>query len=330
MIKTPRVDVMPFKGREVKIIPTGERPKINPELAAHNEAIWAPKKEKGYFNAWVPLVTSIGYTDEGSVDIGAGVMPFSDTVGFFEAVQNGEDYAPNSLNCLSVAVFPVTSDGHLFVSRRGESMTYPGVWNIPGGYMNSMLFAGRERCSEDEFTEDPRLFDIKGQALLRLYNQEFENLPEGVVTLRENPSALSFEYLRTHDGGMVPWEMEIGIVGDFHMTKDELEQHINEYEVAKGQREHDSFQFVPVESLQKLVKNQINLIGVDSTSYDRRDPERIFLLDWNLGELVGGALKDITGEEVDESVLGDLRSKGLSVNVCDSFPGITYPFPTSF
>ncbi len=339
--QNPWIDVYPF-GKAidfVDITPTGEVLEMNPELSKFSEECWKPKKEKGYKSSWIPLVKKINTNAGGdpckeglAIRIDAGVMTYAQTNGCLQAIKQGKSFAPEAINNLSIGIIPITKDRYAMVSRRALDIDHaPGVWNFNGGYMTSLLIDSKN-CDDPKFITDPSLFDIYKQINSRIHKQEFQGLKEivgkdeeGDFKLEKFPDSLAFGFYHS-------LEMEIGWIADFKKTKKEMMEHIREYEIAGGKKEHSEVQFIPIEELETLVLNQPKLLNEDPVKYNSDDPRKLILLDDNIGELVGGSLSKIlkradlageTGKELSKK----LNESGLNVKIHKAGE---YEFPTYF
>lgn len=329
-----RIDVYPFHEEEVSVVPNGEVLRLGEELNQYIEEKWAPKREKGWKSSWIPLVHSVNHNSAEEFTIEAGVMTYTQTHGMLEAIKEDKGFMPMvdgipGINNLSMGILPKivdpkTGETYLLVSQRDKGLSHaPGVWNCRGGYMTSMLF-DRENCNKPEYAQDPRLFDIHEQIRLRIERQEFKDLGDVAVELAPNPVALAFGFYHS-------LEMELGWVGTFMMTGEEILRYASKHEIVAGQKEHSREMLVPANDLEKLLLNQVDLLGEDPRTYETDDPTKIILLDDNMGELIGGGFKEITGSKLDSSVVEHLRNNGLEINV-NGTPYIkkSHRFQTSF
>ncbi len=312
-----RIEVYPFYGEKISVVPTGDVLRLQGELAKYVEEKWAPNRVKGYKSSWIPLVHSI-HKKEGEFIIEAGVMTYAQTHGMLEAIKEGKNFTPQidtpgipnlSIGILPKIVDPKTGKTSLLVSQRAKGLNHaPGVWNCRGGYMTSLLF-DKADCDKPEYAHDKRLFDIHGQAMLRIEKQEFNDLGDN-VELAPYPVALAFGFYHS-------LEMELGWVGTFRMSQDEMLKRAKQYEVVKGQKEHSREMFVDANDLEKLLVNQGELLKKDPRTYETDDPTKIILLDDNIGELIGGGFEAITRSKLDESVVAHLRKNGLKIVMGD-------------
>lgn len=315
-----RIEVFSFYGEEVSVVPNGEVLRLSGELDRYVEEKWAPKREKKWKSSWIPLVSEINY-HLGKFTIKAGAMTYAQTHGMLEAIKEGKSFTPKisdipcihnlSIGILPKIVDPETGETSLLVSQRDKGLNHaPGVWNCRGGYMTSLLF-DKANCDKPEYAQDKRLFDIHEQVRLRIEKQEFKDLGDK-VELAPYPVALAFGFYHS-------LEMELGLVGTFRMSKEEMLEKARQHEVVKGQKEHSREMFVPANDLEKLLVNQGDLLKEDPRNYETDDPTNIILLDCNIGELVGGGFEAITGSKLDSSVVKHLIKKGLSITLWKHF-----------
>lgn len=338
-MKKRLIDIYPFESREVKVIGDGENLRVAPEILEYIKEKWALKATKGWKSSWIPIISKICYytdfdgtNNKNLVDISAGIMTYAQTYALLQAMKEGKDFAPEVLNNLSIGVIPVTSDGYVVISRRSNDLDHaPGIWNFEGGYMTSLLI-DREYCDEEKYAFDPRLFDLNFQINARIHKQGFKWLREEDIKLAQRPSALVLGY--THSQ-----EMEIGWVARLKKTKDEMQQHIGEHQITGGGREHNLTDFIAVEDLPKLIENQPEIWNYDPISFSSNSPLEKPFLDCNIGELIGGAYEEITGERFPEKVVRKLRLSGIEVKLREvsdpnleengvKYSGVTYNFET--
>ncbi len=328
-----KIDVYPFGiGNRVDVIPTGQLLTTNPELTAYIEEAWKPKAEKGWKSSWIPVVTRINeplglgpYSHGVRLEIDAGAITYAQTYGCLEAIKHNKHFAPKSVNNLSIGVIPVTNDDHLLISRRNPSLDHAGgVWNFNGGYMTSLLI-DKEHCDNPNFINDQRLFDINDQLKRRIHKQEFYGLTDNDIDITRSPNALAFGFYHS-------LEMELGWVVRFNKIKNEMQEHIRDYEISKGQKEHTEVVYLAIDDLDELLLNQGELLNENPRTYTTQDPRKIILLDDNIGELIGGSYFEIRREsynsnEMKERFVEPLRKKGLEINLKTSYP---YEFPIYF
>src|SRR3989338_891321 len=313
---------------EVRVIPTGQTLTTNPELTAFIEEAWKPKAEKGRKNSWIPVVTKIhepfvvDITGKSRFDIEAGAMTYAQTHGILQAIKKEKSFAPKAIHNLSIGVIPVTNDGYLLISRRNPKIEHAGgVWNFNGGYMASLLI-DRENCSDESFKDDKRLFNIRDQLERRIHRQEFYGLAEDELKITGSPNALAFGFYHS-------LEMELGWVVRFKKSREELQEHIREYEI-QGQKEHTETVYLAIEDLDELLLNQGELLNENPRTYTTQDPKKVILLDDNIGELMGGAYFEIMNRpyylyDMKYKFFEPLEKKGLKINLKTEFP---YSFPT--
>ncbi len=316
-----RIDIYPFHGRRVNVFDSHQDFLAGKELARYIEEKWNPKEEAGWKSSYIPIVARILYNLD-SVIISAGTMTYAQTHGCLEAIKEGKSFAPEVVNNLSIGVIPVTKDGYLILSRRNPALDHAGgVWNFAGGYMTSMLL-DMERCDSPEYARDARLFDIHEQVRRRLH-KEFYGLEDKDVVPRKYPNSLAWGFMHS-------LEMEIGWVVNLGKNKKEMAEHIRHYEVSRGMREHSEVIFVPIEAVEELISNQGDLLNEDPRTYASSDPRKLILLDDNQGELIGGGFKELIGQELDNSIIEELRKTGININIYSDSGDSFYTFNTHF
>ena len=295
-------------------MPTGERFSARPEFSDFIDSQWEANR-KGWDNGFIPLVSRFAL-GEHTAAIEAGVMNYKQTSGWLDAIKAGSPKVPQFINNMSIGVIPVTSDGYVMATRRNPNMHGGGVWNFNGGYMTSRLI-DKPDCANPKYTTDARLFNPHDQLNLRIHGQEFFGLGEKDPSPADYPSALAIGFYHS-------LEPELGWPVVFKQDKKQMEEALRET------KEHTRADFIPIDELSTLVRNQAALLNEVPRKYDTGDPRQIILLDDNIGELIGGAYKEITGQDFNPSILEDLRRGGLQINMQDTSAGRSYTFPTSF
>jgi len=233
------IQVWNFQNKKLKINPTGKEIKFNSEQEKFIKNNWESKKENGWSDSWIATIKKIKFLKK-KINITAGAIKFSQINGWLQDIKTNKKRFSKIVPSISIGIFPITSDGFLILTRRNvKELHAPGVWNIPGGYMNSLLVVGKEKCSDLKFRKDKRIFDIKTQAKLRAHKQEFYGLSEKEIKFSD-PFALVL-------GTYHSYEYEIAIVGKLKKTKQEIKKHINKWEIVKGLKEHVEIKFIPVE-----------------------------------------------------------------------------------
>ena len=317
-----RIDIFPFKERKVEIIPTGKVLQLNMELESFVKEQWAPKKEAGWKSSWIPLYSKIDFKDD-EIKFEAGVMTFAQCFGIIKAIEQGKSFTPKAMNNLSVGAIPVTSDGYVMVSRRNVNLPNAGgVWNFNGGYVTSLLI-DKANCDDPKFITDPRVFDLEDQIRRRVFQYEFEYLQEEDVEISGRPDSLANDFYQS----FMP---QIGYVARINKSKKELIEITNAHESNEDAKEHTHRDFIHLEDLGSLLLNQGGLLNEDPTKYKTDDPRKIILLDENIGQLIGGSYKKITGQQLDPEFIERLRRDGLDIREFDTSPGTHYEFPTSY
>jgi len=317
---THTIHILPFDGRPIRIRRTGNKLFLNEELQSFSASLPAPA-----YNSWIPMLERITYTPD-HVELALGVMDYVQTAAALRAIKQDMPFAPADkiVNNLSIGIIPVTSDKYVMLTRRNQdpSVHAAGVWNFPGGYMAS-FFIDREHCHDPEMADNPLLFNLEEQAKRRIHRQEFSGLPDGSVSLRAVPAALAIGYFHS-------LEPELGWVADFALNRSEMAEYIGQHEALRGVKEHTRLDFVAVEDLEQLLRNQTDLMNVDPITYDTTDPKMLILLDDNMGELLGGAYLQIAGKNLKDTSLGKLRNRGFRLNFF-AFPEVeNHYFPIRF
>ena len=319
---TRRLNIYPFNGRSVSVQPTFQPLVMSLELTAFAESDRFPFLK---YNSWIPLLSRIQF-GETDVEVQAGVMNYLQTRGALEAIKSNQPFAETlqGVNNLSIGVIPITSDGYIMMSRRNQNAQVHagGVWNFNGGYMTSFLI-DREQCSTPQMARNPLLYDIHEQVRRRIHRQEFFGLKPEDISLAPFPNALAYGFYHS-------LEPEFGWVARFAKTKQEMLGHIADHEAAVGVKEHTRVDFLAVEDLEILLKNQAELLNANPLTYTTDDPRQVILLDDNIGELIGGAFKEITQRELDPSITPLLKSKGLQILLFQTYPEGVCEFPTKF
>ncbi len=309
-----KIEILPLNRREVKFTQTGERLSLRPEVSNFVNSQWDAKR-KGWDNGLMPLITGIELGQQ-TADIRAGVMDYKITSGLLDAIKAGSPQVPSYVNNMSIGVIPVTSDGYVMVTRRNTNIHGGGVWNFNGGYMTSRLI-DKPNCSDQRYATDPRLFNPRDQLNLRIHGQEFFGLKEEDLKPEPHPSALAIGLYHS-------LEPELGWPVKFKQDKRQMEAALRETD------EHTRADFIPIEWIPALLKNQAGLLNKDPKTYESpKDPREIILLDDNIGELIGGAYEAISGSPIEPSIVEHLRKGGLQINIQDTSPGRVYKFPTS-
>lgn len=315
-MKSGKIDIYPFNGRKLNIIPTGDCFKPTEKQARYIAEKW--KSKNGWASSWIATARSISFSDTG-VTINAGVTRFHETNGWLADIEQNGNLFPKYIPSISIGMFPVTLDDYLLVPRRNFTEVHaPGVWNVPGGYMNSMLVMGREGCDAEHFKKDPRVFDINFQRHARAHRQEFFGLTEDEIQFFPPHALVLGTYHST--------EFEIGLIAKLKKTKEEMKEHIRKWEIAKGLPEHIHTEFVPLKDVPKLLENQPDTYKQNPLNHQPWDPTEIILLEDNVGELIGGGHKDMTGKNLPDGLLEKLRRGGLEINVLNTSPGKSYEF----
>jgi|SRR3989344_7322378 len=316
-----RIDIYPLHELPLQITSVNEQLTLNPDLEKFVQESWNGKES--WDNAWIPVVRDFGYIGDKQTDmhptaisrfqINAGIMTYAQTHGILRAITENKPFAPSSgaIHNLSIGVIPVTSDGYVMLSRRSPDVSNaPGVWNFAGGYMSSRFLAKAEgkKASDPVYKTDPRVFDLSEQVRLRIQRQEFHGLTEADFTLEDRQAAIALGYKHSR-------EAEIGWVAYFNMKRHELAKHVKDFEAHKGVEEHSRTDFLAVEDLDRLLMNQARLINVDPKFCDTKDPREAILLDDNIGELLGGAYKQLTGMSPYPYTIDYLRKNGWDIRV---------------
>ncbi len=319
-----RIDIYPFGGRSVAVKPTGERLSTNPRLSGYIERQWNLKKDK-WVSSWIPLLSRIEFTDS-DVFLEAGAMTYGQTWGCLEAIKSRQDFAPRHgyVNNLSIGLYLLTSDGYVPIARRDAGLHCPRMWNFHGGYMTSMLLVDRREEAEKEHfaRKDSKIFDLQDQAMRRVQRQEILGLKQEDMQLAENPIALAIGYSHS-------LEPEVAWTASLKKDRKEVAERLTEYEYAKGRKEHTRVDFVHKEELGKLLKNQGDLINSNPLTYNTDDPTKLLLVDVNIGELIGGAYRQLANEELDEEIPEYLMGKGFEIRVFKTDQGFFQKFPAS-
>lgn len=247
-MKKPRIDVYPFNGRTVSVVPTGRKLRLTGDLETFVEENWKGKEK--WDNAWIPLISEIKVDDDrvfdpyrgglGDVKISAGAISFKQTHGILQTINGNEKFAPSGIPNLSLGIIPVTTDGYTMISRRSSNQPHaPGVWNFNGGYMSSR-FIDRPNCSDQKFATDRRVFSIIEQLSIRAENQDYQGVNSHEMEFSE-PSALAYGFLHSN-------EMELGIATRIAKTKSEMEKALRDFEDQNG-KEHSEVQYLRLEDL---------------------------------------------------------------------------------
>jgi len=306
-----QIDIYPFNGKNVKITANGVNFVPNNELRDYIEKEWAPLKEKGYKSGWIPIASSILF-EKDDIKVHAGVMNYKQTHGCLQAIKNHKKFAPKqknippAINNLSIGIAPITLDGYAILRRRAFNLHAGGIWNFPGGYMTSLTF-DKKNCDKPEYSKDPRLFDIKFQLNQRVHQRELYGLNSEDIELEENPSSLCWGFYHS-------FEMEFGFVARLKKTKKEVAGDLKEQALSSG-KEYSRLDFVPIESLKTLIKNQPSLLNENPLTYKTEDPRKLLLLDLHMGELIGGGLEKITREPLDSPITKELIQKNLNLKI---------------
>ena len=314
----PIIDIYPFNGRSVSVVPTGAKLTLRGELEVFIEENWRGKEK--WDNAWIPLVSRIDVDDvkvPENVTIRAGAMSFKQTNGILQTIDRHLPFAPEGIPNLSLGIIPITSDGYTMISRRSPKQPHaPGVWNFNGGYMSSR-FIDRPNCSDSRFARDSRVFSIQEQLSIRAKNQDYQGVnPEDIEF--SQPITLAYGLLHSN-------EMEMGIVAKIAKTKNEMEKALKDFEDQNG-KEHSEVQYPRVEDLLPLIRYQANLVGTDSKTYSPRNPRELLLLDDNVGELIGGVYEAVTKTKLPEDTIPYLNKHGWRISVKEMFDGKGYDF----
>ena len=302
----PNIKVWDFQNKNLEISPTGKEILFNSEQKNFIEKSWKDKKKKGWADSWIATIRKINFSKK-KIKIISDAIKFSQVNGWLQSIENNLRKFPEVVPSISIGIFPVTSDGFLIFARRNlKELHAPGVWNIPGGYMNSLLVAGKENCSDSKYKKDKKVFSIKTQAELRAHKQEFYGLSKKEIKFSK-PFALALGTYQSH-------EYEIALVGKLKKTKSEMKKHIRQWEFVKGLREHIEVKFVGIKDLEKLLENQIEIYKKNPIKY--KSKKNIFILDDNIGELLGGGYEKISGKKLDKNIVEKLKEK-LKIEVVE-------------
>ncbi len=308
------IDVYPFNGRDLKIINSRARVKLNPELSTYCENLWKPKAEKGWKSSWVTFAENVNFSKD-EVEINAGAMPFYIVNGIDNAITEKKTFAPEQgyVNCLSVGFLTATKDGYVIFQRRPEDVNCPNVLiHEPCGYMASMYFAPRTECDLEKYASDLRLFDMKTQLDFRKEEiAKIFGVSSDLVSYEPKQDFLA--------AGWLSIELYFSTTGKIDANKSAL-----------SLLENQEVFFVPFEHLKELIYNQGRLSGVNPVGYRPSDSREIPLIDESLIGLVYGYEK-LTGDKfyIDETI-DRLNHTGLDIRVYDTSAGTGYKFPTKF
>ena len=300
------IKVWDFQNKKLEISPTGKEISFNSAQKNFIEKNWKDKRKKGWADSWIATIKKINFSNK-RIKISSNAIKFSQVNGWLQSIENNLRKFPEVVPSISIGIFPVTSDGFLIFARRNlKELHAPGVWNIPGGYMNSLLVAGKENCSDTKYKKDKKVFDIKIQAELRVHKQEFYGLSKKEIKFSK-PFALALGTYHSH-------EYEIALIGRLKKTKSEMKKHIRRWEFVKGLREHIEVKFVEIKDLEKLLEKQIKLYKKDQIKC--KSKKEIFILDDNIGELLGGGYEKISGKKLDKNIVEKLKEK-LKIEVVE-------------
>jgi len=303
------IEIYPFNGNAVEVLPTDSIFVPNKKLGDYIEKEWISLKNKNYKSNWIPIVSRIS-SEKTNIKISAGVMDYKQTLGCLQAIKNHKKFAPKqenippAINNLSIGIIPITSDGYTLLRRRAFNLHAGGVWNFPGGYISSLMF-NKENCDKPEYSKDPRLFDISFQLNQRAHQRELYGLSPEDIELGKNPLCLCWGFYHS-------LEMELGFVANPKKTKNEVECALKSQNSSEG-KEYSKLDFIAVEDLETLIKNQPLLLNENPLTYEPKDLKKLILLDLHMGHLIGGGLEKIIGNDLNPCIKEELIQKNLSL-----------------
>jgi hypothetical protein len=311
-----KIEFYDLKSKVVEVNPSYRDISLNLEFEEFINKKWSINNA-GHKSSLIPSCDNLSYASDRKAIISAGVTEYKKHFGIVSAIIEGKEFMKNQFTTtMGVAMYGVTSDNKIPLQKRGGSLTRLArgyYMPIATGWMTAMNLYGEDKCENRELVNDPKLYDIRIQAIEELKeesnldNEDFElSKPFGIV--RSD---------KVH-GMAISSVVKVNKTGEYVKNLMENSDH-------EGRKEYDKILLLDARDLHVLLRNQVKLQKMKLDDNKSEDVKEQVLLPEIIGGFIG-CYEQLTGEKIPDDLVDYLKDNGIDFEMMPSSSGTFYSF----